>query len=79
MPSKHTLNVSLTGELCEFIAAQVASGRFRTSSEVVRAALRLLERDASQSQPSSWPGLTKRPLTGAKVNGVAARSRSPRS
>ncbi|MGY0571257.1 type II toxin-antitoxin system ParD family antitoxin [Bradyrhizobium sp. RDM12] len=44
MPSKHTLNVSLTGELCDFISAQVASGRFRTSSEVVRAALRLLER-----------------------------------
>jgi putative addiction module CopG family antidote len=78
MPSKHTLNVSLTGELCDFISAQVASGRFRTSSEVVRAALRLLERDASRSQPSSWPGLTKRPLSEAKADGVAARSRGPR-
>jgi putative addiction module CopG family antidote len=45
MPSKYALNVSLTEHLCEFVAAQVASGRFGTSSEVVRAALRLLERD----------------------------------
>jgi len=45
MPSKHNLNVSLTEHLCDFIAGQVASGRFRTASEVVRAALRLLEQD----------------------------------
>jgi putative addiction module CopG family antidote len=45
MPSKHALNVSLTEHLCDFVASQVASGRFGTSSEVVRAALRLLERD----------------------------------
>jgi antitoxin ParD1/3/4 len=78
MPSKHTLNVSLTGELCDFISAQVASGRFRTSSEVVRAALRLLERDASRSQSSARPGLTKGPTSGAKTNGGAVRSRSAR-
>lgn len=45
MPSKHALNVSLTEHLCSFVEAQVASGRFGTASEVVRAALRLLERD----------------------------------
>jgi antitoxin ParD1/3/4 len=38
------INVSLTDELAEFIDAQVASGRYATSSEVVREALRLLER-----------------------------------
>jgi putative addiction module CopG family antidote len=45
MPSKHSLNVSLTGQLSDFIEGQVASGRYRTGSEVVRDALRLLERE----------------------------------
>ena len=53
MPSKHTLNVSITRHLGDFVSAQVASGRFGTSSEVVRAALRLLERDLNpQATPS---------------------------
>lgn len=37
------MNVSLTPELEEFIAAKVTSGRYNSSSEVVREALRLLE------------------------------------
>jgi antitoxin ParD1/3/4 len=45
MPSQHTLTVALTAQLREFIIAQIATGRFRTASEVVRAALRGLERD----------------------------------
>ena len=40
-----TRNVSLTPEIEAFIAGRVASGRFRSASEVVRAALRLLEED----------------------------------
>jgi len=52
MPSKHNLNVSLTAHLCDFIAGEVASGRFRTASEVVRAALRLLEQDGKAAGPS---------------------------
>lgn len=40
-----TRNVSLTPEIEAFIAGRVASGRFRSGSEVVRAALRLLEED----------------------------------
>ena len=51
MPSKYTMNVSLTQHLCDFVATQVASGRFGTSSEVVRAALRLLERDLNPASP----------------------------
>ena len=39
------MNVSLTPELSGFVAAHVASGRYRSASEVVRAALRLLERE----------------------------------
>jgi putative addiction module CopG family antidote len=40
---RKTRNVSLTPQLDDFIDARVASGRYRSSSEVVRAALRLLE------------------------------------
>ncbi|TCF96653.1 hypothetical protein BZM26_36395 [Paraburkholderia strydomiana] len=43
MASKFALSVSLTEHLCVFIAEQVASGRYGTSSEVVRTALRMLE------------------------------------
>ena len=40
-----TRNVSLTPEIEAFIDSRVASGRFRSASEVVRAALRLLEEE----------------------------------
>jgi len=43
MPTKHALNVSLTEPLRDFVDGQVQSGRFQTASEVVRAALRLLQ------------------------------------
>jgi antitoxin ParD1/3/4 len=37
------MNVSLTPELDRFVAEKVASGRYTSTSEVVREALRLLE------------------------------------
>jgi antitoxin ParD1/3/4 len=37
------MNVSLTPELERFIAEQVESGRYRSASEVVRDAVRLLQ------------------------------------
>lgn len=37
------MNVSLTPELEQFIAELVDSGRYRSASEVVRAAVRLLQ------------------------------------
>jgi antitoxin ParD1/3/4 len=40
-----TRNVNLSPELDHFVAARVKSGRFENASEVVRAALRSLERD----------------------------------
>ena len=45
MPTRKTMNVSLTPELDQYVAKRVASGRYRSASEVVRAALRLLEKD----------------------------------
>jgi antitoxin ParD1/3/4 len=43
--SMPTRNVNLTDELDRFVLAKVESGRFENASEVVRAALRTLERE----------------------------------
>ncbi|MGD0832510.1 MAG: type II toxin-antitoxin system ParD family antitoxin [Terracidiphilus sp.] len=40
-----TRNVNLTQELDSFVLARVGNGRFENASEVVRAALRMLERE----------------------------------
>ena len=39
-----TVNISITRELDAFLQSRVKSGRYQTTSEVVREALRLLER-----------------------------------
>ena len=43
-----TRNVNLTDELDRFVATKVKSGRYENASEVVRAALRTLEREEQQ-------------------------------
>jgi putative addiction module CopG family antidote len=45
MTTRKTMNVSLAPELERFVAERVASGLYRSASEVVRAALRLLEKE----------------------------------
>ena len=45
MLKQKTRNVSLTPELEAFIDERVATGRYRSASEVVRAGLRLLVED----------------------------------
>jgi antitoxin ParD1/3/4 len=40
-----TRNVNLTDEFDRFVAAKIESGRYENASEVVRAALRTLERE----------------------------------
>jgi len=44
MANRTTVNISLTPELGAFLRSRVKSGRYQTTSEVVREALRLLER-----------------------------------
>ena len=58
MPRRKTMNVSLTPEMEAFVFDRVSSGRYRSNSEVLRAALRLLEdqeRDISPSTGVSIP------------------------
>ena len=43
-----TRNVNLTQELDHFVLAKVKSGRYENASEVVRAALRTLEREEQE-------------------------------
>lgn len=42
--NRTTVNISITPELDAFLQSRVQSGRYQTTSEVVREALRLLER-----------------------------------
>ncbi|CAN7630676.1 type II toxin-antitoxin system ParD family antitoxin [Bosea sp. LjRoot90] len=49
------LNVSLPEELLRFIRAKVETGRYTSSSEVVREALRLLEKqDEQEAEKLRW-------------------------
>jgi antitoxin ParD1/3/4 len=40
-----TRNVNLTEEMDQFVSSRIESGRYESASEVVRAALRTLERE----------------------------------
>jgi antitoxin ParD1/3/4 len=46
-----TRNVNLTAELDSFVLPKVDSGRYKNASEVVRAALRTLEREEREYDP----------------------------
>ena len=49
------LNVSLTDELVKFVKTKVETGRYTSSSEVVREALRLLEKhDHEEAEKLRW-------------------------
>jgi antitoxin ParD1/3/4 len=45
MPTRTSLNVSLTPKLEKFVHDRVSEGRYQTASEVVREGLRLLEQE----------------------------------
>jgi len=61
MPSKYALSVSLTEHLRTFIDDQIASGRFGTASEVIRAALRLLEQETGRQGVPAVDGQAQPP------------------
>ncbi|WP_048305609.1 type II toxin-antitoxin system ParD family antitoxin [Halomonas sp. PR-M31] len=44
-----TTSVTIGSQLDDFVAKQIASGRYGSTSEVVRSALRLLERQENQA------------------------------
>ena len=48
MVSRTTLNISITPELDAFLQSQIQSGRYHTTSEVVREALRLFQRQETE-------------------------------
>ena len=50
MSTDQTRNVSLTAELNAFIRTRVASGQYQNASEVVRAGLRLLQRQHERDE-----------------------------
>lgn len=52
MPHRKTMNVSLTPELDAFVVDCVSTGRYGSNSEVIRAALRLLQ-GHEQREPAS--------------------------
>jgi antitoxin ParD1/3/4 len=54
---RKTRNVSLTPELEDLVDRKVASGRYRSASEVVRAALRLLDERERSLDPPTPKGL----------------------
>lgn len=52
MAARTTVNVSLTPELGAFLQSRVKSGRYQTTSEVVREALRLLQHQEQEREVS---------------------------
>jgi antitoxin ParD1/3/4 len=52
MAIRMTLNISLPPKLGQFVEQRVASGRYSSASEVIRAGLRLLEEREGQGVPS---------------------------
>src|SRR5262245_9228659 len=43
-------NVNLTGRYDQFVESLIASGRYKNASEVMRAGLRLLERESKEDE-----------------------------
>ena len=49
------MNISITDQLAEYVRARVRSGRYNNASEVVREALRRMERDDERAQRLANP------------------------
>jgi putative addiction module CopG family antidote len=66
MPARHSLHVALTHGLCDFVALLVESEHYQSSSEVVRTALRLLERAKGEPIARTTSRRPKSDLSGAQ-------------
>jgi antitoxin ParD1/3/4 len=64
-----TRNVNLTHELDRFVLQKVKSGRYENASEVVRAALRTLEREEQQYQAKL--SLLRAAINEGQASGIA--------
>jgi putative addiction module CopG family antidote len=69
MPPKASLNVSLTLELTAYVSSLVATGQYRSASEVVRAGPRLLQREDT----------TLKATPGQRLHGKGALTPNPAS
>ena len=65
-----TRNVSLIKELDHFVASKVKTGRYENSSEVIRAALRSLEREEREFEAKMTA--LRAALVGSRKGGVFA-------
>ncbi len=73
-----TRNVNLTNELERFVLKKVATGRYENASEVVRAALRTLEREEQQYEAklaALRSAIDQGDASGLAAGGVFARVR----
>jgi antitoxin ParD1/3/4 len=73
-----TRNVNLTDELDSFVLTKVKSGRYESASEVVRAALRTLEREELQDEAklaALRASIDEGDASGIAEDGVFARVR----
>ena len=73
-----TRNVNLTEELDGFVLAKVQSGRYENASEVVRAALRTLEREEQRHEAqlaALRAAIDEGDSSGVSANGVFLRVR----
>jgi antitoxin ParD1/3/4 len=64
-----TRNVNLTDELDRFVTVKVESGRYENASEVVRAALRSLEREEQRYEAKL--AILRAAIDAGDVSGVA--------
>ncbi|MBZ5574320.1 MAG: type II toxin-antitoxin system ParD family antitoxin [Acidobacteriia bacterium] len=75
-----TRNVNLTTELDRFVLKKVKSGRYENASEVVRAALRTLEREEQQYEArlaALQAAIDEGDASGIAEGDVFARARKP--
>jgi antitoxin ParD1/3/4 len=69
------MNISVTDELAAFVRARVKSGRYNNASEVVREALRRMERDDERAERLAEPTLVDilTNLTALQAEGIRKR------